>query len=159
MGGVEAVHIQKNKKDHVFEIILGEKDRLHIKTHKNIVSVKFELSSTDDFADSVGLMGDWKNGTRLARDGVTVMEDDNAFGQEWQCRDTDPKLFMTDRAPQYPAACEIPSGKDTSRRLLDGAVSTKDAEKACAHLKEKDGYEQCVYDVVATQDVSLAVDC
>jgi len=161
LSGYPVEHIQKGEDDHTFEITLGNKEYLHVSTHKNLVNIKFELApdSDLDFADSVGLMGSWKEGIRLARDGLTVINDDNAFGQEWQVRgDMDPKLFMTDRSPQYPDKCEMPSPKKANqrgRRLGEG-ISDEDAEKACAHLKEGEGFEPCVYDVLATQDLSVA---
>ena len=54
-------------------------------------------------------MGDFKTGSRLARDGQTILADDNEFGQEWQVRDTDGSLFLTRAAPQHPDVCALPA--------------------------------------------------
>ena len=41
------------------------------------------------------------------------------------------------------------------RRLADG-METESAEAACAHLEDAQDRQACVYDVIATQDVSMA---
>ena len=65
------------------------------------------------------MMGDFETGYMLARDGVTVLEDPNEFGMEWQVLDTEPKLFQNpERFPQYPDNCVLPDKtKDIGRRL------------------------------------------
>ena len=61
-------------------------------------------------------MGDFKTGSRLARDGKTVLADDNEFGQEWQVRDTDGSLFLATAAPQYPDVCALPAPAAQEKR-------------------------------------------
>ena len=148
-----------NAKEHIFLLTLGADNYLEVKVYKDLVSVKFNLAeemSEKDFAGSTGLVGSWKDGVRLARDGTTILWDDNEYGQEWQVNHDDPQLFMMNRAPQFPAQCDMPTPGIQSlrnRRLAEG-ISQEMAEDACSQLKKGHGFEQCVYDVLATQDLA-----
>jgi hypothetical protein len=62
-------------------------------SYKDFVSVSVEQGLSKHFVKSVGLMGDFGEGRRLARDCKRVLYDTNIFGREWQVLDTDPKLF------------------------------------------------------------------
>jgi len=119
-------------------------------------AVVVDGATTEVFKDSLGLLGDWETGKRLARDGKTLMDDPDAtaFALEWQVRDTEPMLFKEARFPQYPRTC-TPPAQNLSKRL---GVSNfeKEAEKACAHWKED--IEDCVFDVIATRDVMVAAE-
>ena len=53
-------------------------------------------------------MGEFSTGIMFGRDGKTVINDVNEFGQEWQVHDTDPQVFLFDREPQYPRECILP---------------------------------------------------
>jgi len=67
---------------------LGKGDRIAVKTFKDWVSVNAKGTSDDFWKDSVGLLGNYSTGARLlARDGVTILKNDNEFGQEWQVLD------------------------------------------------------------------------
>jgi hypothetical protein len=63
----------------------------------------------------------------IARDGKTVINDANAFGQEWQLRDTEP--ILPDRSsPQHPNVCTMPTPcRPVRRRLLE----TSSVDEAC----------------------------
>jgi hypothetical protein len=86
-------HKNPNKLDHEYVIDLGQGASLLIKTHKDIVSVTVLGAAGEGydfdkwFTNSTGLMGSYETGEMLARDGVTILNDPNAFGQEWQVRD------------------------------------------------------------------------
>jgi len=133
----------------------------HIKAKIDLVqrkngwpAVVVDGEETEIFKGSLGLLGDWETGKRLARDGKTEMNDLDAtnFALEWQVRDTEPMLFKEARFPQYPSTCTPPT-KNLSKRL---GVSNfeKEAQKACAHWKED--VEDCIFDVIATRDVKVA---
>ena len=101
-------------------------------------------------------MGSWK-GARLARDGSTILEDPNQFGAEWQVRDTDPKLFLVNRHPQFPAKCTMPNAAErTSRRLGENNISSEAASEACGYIKDRYAHDMCVFDVIATNDLAVA---
>jgi hypothetical protein len=158
--GFEFLHTQPTDNQHVFEVHLGGRSRIKLKTYKDFVSVLIEWGQQKHFADSVGLMGDFEYGLKVARDGKTVLEDANTFGQEWQVLDTDPMLFQMLRLPQYPQKCILPPPQETNmlrRRLSDSDSSVDElaAAKACAHWGH--GMDDCVFDVLATGDLEMAV--
>jgi hypothetical protein len=157
--GFEFLHTQPTDKQHVFEIHLGGRERIKIKTYKDFVSVSFEQGQGKHFAKSVGLMGDFAMGHMIARDGKTVMSNANAFGQEWQVLDTESNLFQTLRFPQHPTVCTMPTPVQASqlrRRLSEKSKGDElAAEKACEHWGE--GKDDCVFDVLTTGDLEMAV--
>jgi hypothetical protein len=151
-------HTQPTDKQHVFEVDLGGSEKIKFKTYKDFVSVVIEEGQSKHFGDSVGLMGDFEYGMKLSRDGKTVIDDANAFGQEWQVRDTEPSLFQRVRLPQYPMECTLPPPTHVSqlrRRLLELSIDELAAVKACAHWGE--GKADCVFDVLTTGDHEMAV--
>jgi hypothetical protein len=109
--------------------------------------------NTDMFKGSLGLLGDWSTGQRVGRDGTTVIEDHTEYALEWQVRDVDPTLFLQSRFPQFPQTCTPPE-KMVPRLGMDAAI--KEAEKACDHWEEDK--EDCIFDVIATRDVSVALE-
>jgi hypothetical protein len=156
LSGFEFSHTQPIEHQHVFEVHLGGQQRIKMKTYKDFVAVSIEQGNKKRFGDSVGLMGDYEGNMR-ARDGTTVIEDPNAFGQEWQVLPTEPKLFQEDCLPQHPQTCTLPSPVAKSqvrRRLSEASNLAEAAEVACAQWGE--GMESCVYDVLATGDLGMA---
>ncbi len=153
-------HTHPTDKQHVFEVHLGGRERIMLKTYNDFVSVVIEQGLSKHFGKSVGLMGDFGTGHMIARDGETVLDDANAFGQEWQVLDTEPTLFQTVRFPQHPQKCTMPTPKTTGmlrRRLLEtSSVDELAAEKACEHWGEQ-GKDDCVFDVLTTGDLEMAV--
>ena len=153
MSGYSVAYTLSGENDHEFDIQIGDLDHIYVKAHKNMVSVKFSNVHATDFEDSTGLMGQWKTGARYARDGSTVINDDDIFGQEWQVRDNeDPQLFQTE-ALTNGSRCQMPSLTTKQQRRLGESISEEAAQIACAHVE--DSFEQCVYDVIATGDLSL----
>lgn len=98
------------------------------------------------------MIGDWATGRMIGRDGETLIEDPDSFAREWQVRDTEPMLFSTVRAPQYPAVC-VPPEKIMGNRLGNSHMM-KLAEKACAAWG--DDKDNCIFDVMATRDIRAA---
>ena len=96
------------------------------------------------------------DGKQMARDGVREMDggDINAFGQEWQVGENEPKLFRSARFPQAPGSqCILPSGDVKTTRRLGEGVSRRDAEQACAGVVH---FDKCIYDVMQVGDVEVA---
>jgi hypothetical protein len=116
------------------------------------------LGKFKNFGDSVGLMGAFGSDLMLARDGESVLDDPNEFGQEWQILDSELRLFQSNRLPQHPQVCTLPPPKLVSRlrrRLLESTIEELAAEKACAHWGE--GKDDCIFDVLATGDLEMAM--
>jgi hypothetical protein len=158
ISGFPVAHTQPNENQHAFNVDLGDGESINIKTYKDFVSVMVDGAQSKDFGDSVGLMGALERGLMLARDGNTVLADHNAFGQEWQVLDTEPKIFETIRFPQHPQACTMPPPTQTSllrRRLSESGNAELAAEEACAHWGE--GKDDCMFDVLTTGDLEMAV--
>jgi hypothetical protein len=158
-GGFEFLHTQPTDKQHVFEVHFGNRERMKVKTYKDFVSVLFEQAGPKHFGKSVGLMGDFGMGHMLSRDGKSIIDDANDFGQEWQVLNSEPKLFHTMRFPQHPQVCTMPTPAQATsqlrRRLSESSVDELAAEKACEHWGE--GKDDCVFDVLTTGDLDMAV--
>ena len=122
------------------------------------VKVKFEGPSKELFGKTVGLLGDFETGKTLARDGKTVMNDFTEFGDEWQVLPSEPRLFHEVVQPQFPELCikpEDPRG-ERKRRLSESAYTFEEAEAACGkNLSDPLDIKDCVYDVLATQDMGM----
>ena len=131
--------------------------KIDLHSRKNgFPAVIVDGGKSDLFRGSRGLLGDWETGRFLARDGKTEIEVDRrnaeAFALEWQVRDTEPLLFSSVRAPQYPATCIPPSDMIESR--LGMAAFKLEAEEACGHWEQD--MDDCIFDVMATRDPSIA---
>jgi hypothetical protein len=135
----------------VFDVKLynNGQERIKIKTYRDFVSVLVERGKGIHFGDSVGLMGDFSMGQMLARNGKTVIDGPNAFGQEWQVLDREPTLFRTVRFQQHPQVCTLPTPKQTS------ALRRRLSESTIDDLWGK-GKEACIYDVLMTGDLGMA---
>ena len=162
LSGYVVTHTTPRENQNKFEIDLGNERHITAKVFKDMVSVNVGVNHGDDaeFLDAVGLLGHWGNGTRLARDGVTVMSDPNAYGQEWQVLDTEDQLFITARKPQFPTKCFLPdlnerTGLRASRRRLGEGISAEAAGVACLHVS-KEVRDMCIFDVIATNDLTVA---
>jgi hypothetical protein len=155
------------KNIHVYNLFL-EDDEKSIQIRVNLKTGMVFVDVRGNFLDSVGLMGraGTTKGFVVARDGETNMLGQwNAYGEEWQVRNNEPKLFAENRAPQHPAGCLYKSQKQTNaylrRRLLDGTMNTamtiELASEACENFsgRKKDF---CIADVMATGDAELAED-
>lgn len=154
--GFPVIHSQPNEKQHVFKIDLGHGEDVIISTFKDMVSVKLDNADESRFHASVGLMGEFGGkGRLLARDGVTIVDDPNLLGQEWQVREEEDMLFQVARAPQHPQKCILPDPDAAEKnQRLGHTVALKVAEQACAHwTSNKAG---CISDVMKTGDVDLA---
>jgi hypothetical protein len=153
-------HTQPTAKQHMFEVHLGGRERIKVQTYKDFVSVLIEQGESEHFGQSVGLMGDFEKGHMISRDGKAVIEDANAFGQDWQVLHTDPSLFQTLRFPQHPNVCTMPTpvqAEHLRRRLAEtSSVDELAAEKACEHWGEQ-GKDDCVFDVLTTGDLEMAM--
>jgi hypothetical protein len=145
------------KKRHTFTIDLPNEQRLTVAEYRSFVSVSFNSSGTmNDFEDSVGLMGSYSSGSKLGRDGISVFSEPNAFGFEWQVRDEDVHLFQDARPPQYPMTCNMPDQEKQRRALQEVTITKEQAEEACADWPEDDK-EACVFDVLAMEDLEMAL--
>jgi hypothetical protein len=154
----------------VYSLDLLEDGRsIEIRVNKNVGMVYVDINGYYD--DSTGLVGASEQaGLLLSRDGAVDLAGQwNTLGEEWQVRNTEPKLFRENRAPQYPAGCIYEqfarknnvrgaSKQANRRRLMDiNVVSREDAIKACSKSTVQ-FMEYCVDDVMVSGDVEVAED-
>jgi len=142
-----------------YEIDLSSKypgKKILIDLYREFVRVKLE-GGLDTFGNTVGLLGDPRSGELLARDGVTTFDDYVHFGHEWQVLPGDGNLFHELSKPHFPEKCIQPedSQGERHRRLEESSISVEQAEAACASLGDDMSIKDCVYDVLATQDLDM----
>jgi len=144
-----------------FEIDLSSKypgQKIVIQYFKEFVSVDFKNGTKEAFGNTVGLLGDFKTGQTFARDGSTVLDDFSELGNEWQVLPFENMLFHDVEQPQFPKRCiepENPRGERRRRRLGEETVSEDEAEKACASIQDPRDRKDCIYDILATQDLEM----
>ena len=157
-------HIIVSDKERVFYLDHEDSGEplVHVKAFKDMVSVKImgDESVAEQFSNSTGILGQFGTGLMVGRDGTTVFNDvdSNAFGQEWQVRNWEEKLFQRSRAPQHPRQkCKLPPSPSSSAlrgRRLGETVGRAEAEEACKHWGQDKAL--CVNDIIATGDLELA---
>jgi hypothetical protein len=143
------------------DVQLGGQEHITLKVFKDMVHVEVTGRPQEMAMGSVGLMGTYpaKRHGRVARDGFTLVQDANEFGQEWQVRENEDMLFVQQRYPQFPQAC-IPATEahaSNQRRLRQGTADEEAlrarAHAACAHVtNDRSVHKNCVFDVMATGD-------
>lgn len=156
-GGISGFPISRKKissKSTQFEVDLKDGSVVLFRTFKDFVSVEVDRANYNNFAGSLGMMGNF-HGEKIARDGRTVVNDSNAFGLEWQVLPSEPMLFHNVEGIQSPEKCLLPVQSEVRRRLRESSISVKDAEMACARVSEEDR-DSCIFDVIATNDKDMA---
>jgi len=139
---------------------------IHVNPKTHMLFVKID----GDIHDGIGLLDNPLAGNRLlGRDGVTDMSKDwKKYGEEWQVRDTEPKLFQEHRAPQYPDVCIYHLSDDGLSKkthhlrrclLYDGEDNNVKVtrETVCEDFVGVNK-DNCVYDVMVMGDLEVAED-
>lgn len=157
--GDYGVHFRRvNDHQTISRIDVGNSNAISIETFKDFVRVNIKPKDPLPFTGSVGLLGSFPGGSMVARDGKTLVEDANEFGQEWMVRPTDPILFHdVDESTEFPLKCAMPSeqAKQEARRRLGMGVTEEEAAAACARVGSE-SMDACVFDVMATNDKDMA---
>lgn len=143
-------------KRRLYRLNLDNDTEIEFKFYKHFMT--FKLIGHEEFADTVGMLGEYPTGTMLGRDGKEMKSFED-FGFEWQVNMEDPVLFSKLREPQLPyERCRLPLASTvTTRRRLRGENGTlfESAQEACAAQKGSD-FDLCVDDVMMTGDLELA---
>jgi len=160
IGGFPLSLIKKSPKKWSFEIDLNSKfpgQKIVISTYREFVKVDFVNGSSESFGKSVGVLGDFNTGRTLARDRVTELNDYIQLGNEWQVQPSEGMLFRDVQQPQFPKKCLLPEDPqgERRRRLDESSISVEQAEAACASLPNELDRKDCVYDILATQDLDM----
>lgn len=143
----------------ITRVDLGDKNAISIETFKHFVRVNLKPSTQASFYGSTGLLGSFPEGKMVARDGVTMMEDANEYGQEWMVHPSEPMLFHDFTASEHPHKCTMPDQeqkKEARRRLGELAITEMDAAQACSRVTDGSERDLCIFDVMATNDKDIA---
>jgi hypothetical protein len=125
---------------------------IFVQVFNQMVDVKLSGFLSETISDSYGLLGDFNTGFLVDRNGQWMF-DKNAYGTEWQVRDTEPMLFQEVRVPQYPEKCQRPSFEATERRINN--LSQVSVEDASLHCKDTGRYfHECVQDLRLSGDMN-----
>jgi hypothetical protein len=144
-----------------FEIDLSSKypgQKIVISTFKEFVRVDFDNGSDESFGNTVGMLGNFRSGKTFGRDGLTEINGFRMLGNEWQVLPNEDMLFHDISKPQFPEKCiepEDPRGERRRRRLGESSITEGQAEAACASIEDPLDRKDCVYDVLATQDIGM----
>ena len=144
-----------------WEIDLSSKypgQKIIIATFKEFARIEFSHPTAESFGNTVGMLGNFKTGETLSRDGATTMQDFNDYGMEWQVLPADDMLFHDLSEPQFPKPCLLPEDPRGQRRrqLGESSITLEQAEAACAaSLSDPLDFKDCVYDIMATQDLDM----
>lgn len=144
-----------NSKLREFKIDIGAEQNINFQIWNKMLSVHINGAIDRDFDGSLGMLGLFETGDKIARNGFTNIEDSNLFGLEWQVRPTDPMLFHSIEGPQLPDKCKIASAIDMRRRLSESGISTNGADNACSRVPKEDR-DLCIFDVIATNNKDAA---
>ena len=153
-GKYTAHHEVASEKKHVFSIKNQEKEVISVKTFKDMVSVNIVNTNPEDFAHVGGMLGS-RGGLLLARDGATILDNYDLFGQEWQVKADEEELFETPSLHKDHCAPPSIATKQT-RRLGEATVSEEAAAKACAYKNDPMKHDMCIFDVMAMNDLEVA---
>ncbi|CAB9530843.1 expressed unknown protein [Seminavis robusta] len=145
---------------HKFRIDLNlQGDALSLETYKDWIAVNVKANKEEHFSGTLGLMGAFPSGRKVARDGTTVIEDPIEFGKHWQVQLNEPMLFHSELGTvQAPEECAMPSEstmKSRKRRLGESKMTMEAAKLACGRV-DPSNLDSCVFDVLATQDKGVA---
>jgi len=147
---------KKSDKSHSYHITVSDKEEIVVTSFKDMVAVSVQNATRANFGTSVGLMGSYNDGSFIGRDGTTVFEDPNAFGQEWQVLASESQLFQTPSSFLGKTCVPPTVTQEGRRRLGESAVAKKAAEEACAKHGEGVEFDMCVFDVMAMEDLEVA---
>lgn len=147
-----------SKRKHKFVITLDKlkMEVIVINVVKDMVNVNVENATATNFGGSQGMLGSFPGGVELARDGATIVEDHNLFGQEWQVLESDPCLFLSSNPHQPLAGVCVPLVASAEGRRLGEGIEKEAAEKACANHQEPLMKDMCTFDVMAMIDLDVA---
>ena len=105
----------------VYSLDLRDGNSIEIRANTKIGMVYVDIDG--HFDDSEGLVGSPQQDGLFSRDGTMDLSGYwNTYGEEWQVKNTEPKLFRVNCAPQHPEGCVYESNEmvtNLRRRLTD----------------------------------------
>ena len=110
-----------------------------LETFNDFVRVNIRAHGKKHFEGAVGLMGASPSGDLVARDGKTVKEDTNAFGQEWQVLANEEKLFHSRLCPGSFGLIKV------KLLLVSLLMKLRITKRRCKQEIDKRGWSQRIY--------------
>jgi len=154
---IEFTRVSEKSCKYVIDIGINQdnnkREAIVFKTWHSFVSINVQNPTKEYFNGSVGLLGSFPLGIKLARDGKTTFEDISVFGQEWQVQSSEPRLFLKTGSVKPSDKCSSPSNLDMRRRLVESEMTLKEAKIACTYVDDE-MMDLCIFDVMATNDIS-----
>ena len=159
IGGNKILHSNMSKKTKKFRINAARGVWISLQTFNDFVRANVRADEKiGNMNGAVGLMGAYPSGKMLDREGELVTDHDE-FGKEWQVRATEAKLFHSAEGVQHPQECQMPdAASKQSRRLGESLITEEEAELACSRVPSEH-MDNCVFDVLATNDKDMAGSC
>lgn len=132
-----------------YVIVIGPEEWVVVRAHRKMLFVNVKNPSGEKYIGSKGMLGRYPDGVPLARNGTELVGDWTAFGHEWQVIPaTDPALFTTESPHEK---CLMPVA---DHRLVQSSfITEEDAVEACKAVED---FEDCVFDIINTGDITLA---
>lgn len=157
VGGYKIRFRVRKKNEFQFKIFLDDEQFILLRSVEDLLRVEIDNPLIKSFAGSSGLMGNYDVQDMVARDGKTVITDPIEYGKEWQVLADEPMLFHNVEGVQHPETCAMPTVEQVERRRLgEGSfISREDAMKACT-FAHPDEMEDCITDVMASNDLDIA---
>merc|ERR1712194_132250 len=151
----------RSDKSYQFKIFLESEQNIVLRSINKIMRVDLQQPSEGTFGSSRGILGDYRTGKMLSRNGTVVFNHNNevgvnAFGQEWQVNSEEPMLFHEVQGPQHPQPCFLPDLAAMERRRLVQSSITRDLAKAACRNAPSADKEDCISDVLTTGDIDMA---
>jgi hypothetical protein len=144
---------------------LGHGRMIDIRANKR--SNMMFISTKGHFSEATqGMLGSPGHDELVSRDGRNLSEIDvNAYGESWQVKNDDMKLFMEPIGPQYPQRClyeDAPGATSqlhVRRRLMEKKViELEEAKAACSNVSSTVKRELCIQDTIAMGDLEVKDD-
>ena len=146
----------------------GKKQIYSLESNKHtLVQFRFYLhyltlnvvAAGNSFHNTRGLLGSFKDGSMITRDGLAFKGKFDEYAFEWQVNPEDPVLFREQRSPQLPMeSCRLPTAGRPARRLRANTRLLSAATEACAAATSghSTNMDLCIDDVMVTGEVGLA---
>jgi hypothetical protein len=103
------------------------------------------------------MLGDFRTGKTLGRDGITELGDFSMLGNKWQVLPDENMLFHDISKSSFPEKCivsEEPRGERRRRRLGEPSITEEQVETPCAaSIDDPVDRKDYVHDILVTHDV------
>jgi von Willebrand factor type D domain len=138
-----------------YQIQLDGTDNIMIGDWLQMLSVNVSAYLTN----AEGVIGVRNVPGMIGRDHTTTYTNPNDMGTEWQVRSNDDGILFlsnTQRQPQYPTQCTLPSTISRRRRLGETSHLRDHAYSACTGIVDPTLIEYCIEDVLLTGNINVA---